>query len=247
MKWEHSSVITINQDRTKIWFGLPRWLGKNPPANIGDSDSIPEWGRFPGKGNGNPLHILVWRIPVTEEPGGLKSMGSKRVGHNLVTKQQQKYGLAQTLWLVERSLKVCFSTPQIDYLRQNVDLGDSFLQKSILNRGRIASCLPWKERTESSVSEGYSHPCFRAESHQSAFWQWWGKMRYSLFLLSMLLWFRSCVLPTKQIRKAAKGYTHSPSIMQAIIQLHQWKQIREKWIRTSDLTFKTNLQVHSSF
>ena len=30
--------------------------------------------------------ILAWRIPWTEEPGGPQSMGSKRVGHNLVTK-----------------------------------------------------------------------------------------------------------------------------------------------------------------
>ena len=26
--------------------------------------------------------ILAWRIPWTEEPGGLQSMGSERVGHN---------------------------------------------------------------------------------------------------------------------------------------------------------------------
>ena len=26
--------------------------------------------------------ILVWRIPWTEEPGGLQSMGSQRVGHD---------------------------------------------------------------------------------------------------------------------------------------------------------------------
>ena len=25
---------------------------------------------------------LVWKIPWTEEPGGLQSMGSQRVGHN---------------------------------------------------------------------------------------------------------------------------------------------------------------------
>ena len=31
--------------------------------------------------------ILAWEIPWTEEPGGLQSMGSERVGHNLVTKQ----------------------------------------------------------------------------------------------------------------------------------------------------------------
>ena len=29
--------------------------------------------------------ILAWRIPWTEEPGGLQSMGLQRVGHNLVT------------------------------------------------------------------------------------------------------------------------------------------------------------------
>ena len=26
--------------------------------------------------------ILAWRIPWTEEPGGLQSMGSERVGYN---------------------------------------------------------------------------------------------------------------------------------------------------------------------
>ena len=29
--------------------------------------------------------ILAWRIPWTEEPGGLQSMGSQRVGHNWLT------------------------------------------------------------------------------------------------------------------------------------------------------------------
>jgi len=29
--------------------------------------------------------ILAWEIPWTEEPGRLQSMGSQRVGHNLVT------------------------------------------------------------------------------------------------------------------------------------------------------------------
>ena len=31
--------------------------------------------------------ILAWRIPWTEEPGGLQSMKSQRVGHDLATKQ----------------------------------------------------------------------------------------------------------------------------------------------------------------
>ena len=32
--------------------------------------------------------ILAWRIPWTEEPGGLQSTGSQRVGHDLATEQQ---------------------------------------------------------------------------------------------------------------------------------------------------------------
>ena len=33
---------------------------------------------------------LAWEIPWMEESGGLQSMGSQRVGHNIVTKQQQQ-------------------------------------------------------------------------------------------------------------------------------------------------------------
>ena len=32
--------------------------------------------------------LLAWEIPWTEEPGGLQTMGSQRVGHDLTTKQQ---------------------------------------------------------------------------------------------------------------------------------------------------------------
>ena len=33
--------------------------------------------------------ILAWEIPWTEEPGGLQSMGSKRVRHGLATTSHQ--------------------------------------------------------------------------------------------------------------------------------------------------------------
>jgi len=32
---------------------------------------------------------LAWEIPWTEEPGRLQSMGSQRMTHDLVTKQQK--------------------------------------------------------------------------------------------------------------------------------------------------------------
>ena len=34
--------------------------------------------------------ILAWEILWRKKPGGLQSMGSQRVGHNLATKQQQQ-------------------------------------------------------------------------------------------------------------------------------------------------------------
>ena len=36
------------------------------------------------------FNIFPWEIPQTEEPGGLQSMESQRVWHNLATKQQQQ-------------------------------------------------------------------------------------------------------------------------------------------------------------
>ena len=61
---------------------------KNPPDNVGESGSIPGFGRSPGEGNAPPSSVLALEIPWTEKPGGLQSMDSQRVGLNLMTKQQ---------------------------------------------------------------------------------------------------------------------------------------------------------------
>ena len=48
-----------------------------PLASVGgarDAGLILGLGRSLGVGNGNPLHILTWRIPWTKEPGKLQSM-----------------------------------------------------------------------------------------------------------------------------------------------------------------------------
>ena len=45
--------------------------------------------------------VLAWRIPWTEEPGGLQSRGSQRVGHNLGSKQQhQAFQKEEKTWPV---------------------------------------------------------------------------------------------------------------------------------------------------
>ena len=57
---------------------------KNLTANAGDIrdvDSISRSGRSPGEGMATHSTILVWRIPWTEEPGELQSVGPQRVGH----------------------------------------------------------------------------------------------------------------------------------------------------------------------
>ena len=58
---------------------------KNPPAiqeiqelqvgSLGQEDPLEE-------GMATHSNILTWRIPWTEEPGGLQSIGSQRVGQN---------------------------------------------------------------------------------------------------------------------------------------------------------------------
>ena len=47
-----------------------------------DLGLIPGLGRLPGERNGNPSQCSSRRIPWTEEPGGLQSMGSQKVGHD---------------------------------------------------------------------------------------------------------------------------------------------------------------------
>ena len=63
---------------------------KNLPANAGDTEM-----QVRSLGWEGPLkeematqsNILAWRIPWTEEPGSLQSMGSQRVRHKQATKQ----------------------------------------------------------------------------------------------------------------------------------------------------------------
>ena len=58
----------------------------NLPANAGDLrglDSILGWEYPLEEGMATHSGILVWRIPWTEEPGWLQSIGSQRVGRDL--------------------------------------------------------------------------------------------------------------------------------------------------------------------
>ena len=55
---------------------------KNPPAMQETQVQSLSWEDPLEKGMATHSSILTWRIPWTEAPGGLQSMGSHRVGHD---------------------------------------------------------------------------------------------------------------------------------------------------------------------
>ena len=77
-RWGFPGVILIGASQMAL-------VVENVPANAGDIrdvGSIPGLERSPGGGHGNPVSTLAWRIPWTEEPGGLQSIALHRVGYD---------------------------------------------------------------------------------------------------------------------------------------------------------------------
>ena len=64
--------------------------GKESACSVGDLGWIHDWEDPLEEGMATHSSILAWRIPWTEEAGGLQSMGSQRVWHNWVTKHTHR-------------------------------------------------------------------------------------------------------------------------------------------------------------
>ena len=60
-------------------------VSKESSFSAGDQGSIPDQEDSLEKETATHASILAWRIPWTEEPGRLQSMGSQRVGHDWAT------------------------------------------------------------------------------------------------------------------------------------------------------------------
>ena len=58
-----------------FWVAL---VVKNPPAIAGDM----RWEDPLEEGMATHSGIFAWRVPWTEEPGSLQTIGSQRVGHD---------------------------------------------------------------------------------------------------------------------------------------------------------------------
>ena len=77
--WDTEELIIIQDHGKKV--GFPGGsVSKESVCRAGNLGSIIGLGRSLEKGMATHFSILAWRIPWTEEPGGLQSMGSKRVG-----------------------------------------------------------------------------------------------------------------------------------------------------------------------
>ena len=69
----HMVAITLFLIKHTFW---------NIVCNVGDPGSISGREDPPEKGMATHPSALAWRIPWTEEPGGLQSMRSQRAGHD---------------------------------------------------------------------------------------------------------------------------------------------------------------------
>ena len=79
---EYVGLVYITGD---VWVSQVALVVKNSPANAGDVRAVTSFSglkRSPGEGNGTYSNILARRIPWTEEPDKLWSVGSQRVRHD---------------------------------------------------------------------------------------------------------------------------------------------------------------------
>ena len=79
------SALETGVSRLLPWGFLGGLDGKETAWNAGEPALIPGSGRSLQEEMATHSSILAWRIPWTEEPGGLQSVESQRVGHDLVT------------------------------------------------------------------------------------------------------------------------------------------------------------------
>ena len=86
------TFLSLGLSAHKLETVKPTWWlsGKESTCQCGRQGSILVWGRSPGEGNGNPLQDACLENPMDRGAWWVIVQGSQRVGHSLVTKQQQK-------------------------------------------------------------------------------------------------------------------------------------------------------------
>ena len=89
----HRLIMVCDQN-----FGPPGGSdGKESVYNEGDLGSIPELGRTPGEGNGNPLQYPCLENPMDRGAWWATARGSQRVRHGSVQQQHSVYNMVTTV------------------------------------------------------------------------------------------------------------------------------------------------------
>ena len=80
-------------------YGLPRWLRICLPRQEMQETRVwfLGWEDPMEKEMATHCSVVAWKIPGTEEPGGLQSMRSQRAGHDLATRWQRQHCAQATL------------------------------------------------------------------------------------------------------------------------------------------------------
>ena len=102
------------------WASLVAQMVKNLPAMQEAWVRSLDWEDPLEEGMATHSSILTWRIPWTEEPGGLQSMGLQRIGYDWVTKHTHAYSWplprgrvgVLTFWATE-NLHVIYTEPSV--------------------------------------------------------------------------------------------------------------------------------------
>ena len=117
-KWGMERLNNLHKDITESRrariptqaFLVPRWFPgavvKNLPANAGDAWYANMW--VQSLSQEDPLeeemathsNILAWKIPWTEEPGGLQSMGLQRVRHDWACMYVMSFLVPESMFLI---------------------------------------------------------------------------------------------------------------------------------------------------
>ena len=114
-------------------------VGKEPTCNVrdtGDAGSVPGSRRSSGGGHETYFNILAWRIPWTEEPGRLQSIGSQKVEHDWSHMHACRISIRSDQSLSRVRL---FATPWIAALQASLSITNSW---SSLRLTSIESVMP---------------------------------------------------------------------------------------------------------
>ena len=135
------------------WLDLYSWRGfpcgtavKNPPANTGDSGSIPGSGRSPGEGNGNPLQYSCLENPIDRGAWQAIVHGVAKESDMTWRLNHHHHTAGETPQRIMRyfeSLEAMPKDPSSWGFAQSVQIG-SILQRLLGNRFRGKSGMTWE-------------------------------------------------------------------------------------------------------